>query len=524
MSTLASPASRALHEVVPRAAQPRSWSDRILRSGSWFAGLTLVLTVLAGLVTTAVFHGRAHDRAHAELKAEVARLAAELDRVVDEGLISGALRIMGTSDERLKERLTQGRAVELASRALAMDVDGLMLIDGQGRVVEAWDPDHTRSTAPMWEPQAPQGDRPTGREESIVQVVIDSSSLDHSLLLVAPVWASTQAQPRNASQVIGTVAARLDPGTVRRYVAMSKARITLLAPNGRLVAASTAQGALRRPAQASEYTAQAGRHPLPPDEGGVGASRLIVRHDLAWNTGSASGNASARGSGPWSILVTQDLPPIDWITGPQVRPTLIVLLVLPALAMALFKMIRVRADRQAAREQLSEQALQSASEARRRRQVGHIALEFQGSSSCETVAFLYLRHCHEWLGAARGVAYRMEPSGALRLAAQWACADRPERIECGSGLLGQAVIDRQIIDLRLNPAARDAAEAAGPIVSALGRHEPLHRMVLPLIHMGQCLGVVELEWLSTGDEDRRERTVELTELLALNWRLLGSRP
>lgn len=490
------------------------------------AGVSLLVTLVVGLFSTAHFHGRAQQNAQAELQVEVQRLASQLDRVVDEGTISGALRVMGTLDEPIKQRLLQGRPVDMASRALAVGSDGLLLTDSLGGVLEAWDPGQARSTAPVWAEQ-PASSTASGPEQARteVQVVIDAVSLDHSLLLLAPVWAGPTGSVLHQRRIGGLIA-RLDPGTLRRHLAMSNARITLVAPNGRLVAASTAQGALLRPPSPQEAQASDGLVMLPPGAQGAGASRLTVRHVLAWNSPQMIDPSRGQAS-PWAIVVTRDLPPIDWINGPQVAPTLGLMGATAFILLLLFRLLQMQRERRAAQEQLQRQSQADAAQARWREQVNRVTLTLQAARHGSAAAQVYLRLMQELLGAARGVVFRIQPHQELHPIAQWACSQPAEPVVMGQGLVGQVAQDRQTLDYA--PADSEwpqgragSVDPPESVVSGLGQRPACHRMVLPLQHQDGCVGVAELEWLTPPTPQRRERVAELSALLALNLRLLST--
>ena len=481
-------------------------------------GLALLITLVVGLISTAHFHGRAQQQTQAALQAEVERLANSLDRIVDEGTISGALRVMGTLDEPIKQRLTQSRPVDMASRALAVGADGLLLTDTYGGVLERWDPGQERSTAPVWT-ELVTSTRPAGPARTDVQVVIDAVSLDHSLLLLAPVWAGQTGSGIN-QRLIGGLVARLDPGTLRRHLAMSNARITLVAPNGRLVAASTAQGALLRPPSPREAEIPDGLVLLPPGAEGAGASRVTVRHVLSWNSPQMI-DPTRPDARAWVIVVTRDLPPIDWINGPQVVPTVSSMAVTGAILLLIFKLLQLRRERMAVQSHLRRQSQEDAAQAQWRAQINRVALTLQSARHAPAAAQAFLSLMQELLGAARGVVYRIQPVEELHPIAQWACHEPAGRLMMGQGLIGQVARDRQTLDF--TPTLHEEpGDAAVTVSSGLGRSAAAHRMVVPLQHHEDCVGVAELEWLSPACSERRERVAELAALLAMNLRLLST--
>lgn len=515
----------------PVAATPDTPSAWVLRRSAGYRFASVLLSLAVATIVALVHHEQEVDQAEAALVAEAARLERQLDRMVDLGMVSGALRLMGTVDETLKNRLRSaplangGRSLMLASRALAMGVDGLMLADNMGRVIERWDPDHERHVVPSWRMQAGASVASGGQHIPILAVA-DTAALDHAVLLVGPVWKMQIAQPADPDAVLGHLVARLDPGTLRSHLSTARTHTVLIAPLGRTIAASTHPGALLEPLRQEAATLQTGRSNLDVRYLLPVAQRLVVRRELTWPLPPSDAGAAAAHS--WSVLVARDVPgklirdfpAVAWLSGAL---TLLACL-------ALLHTLRAR------EAQLRERAANDALAAENREQtawrarLGEAILSFQEAQQVPDLGHHFFRFLHDTLGMVQGVLYEHR-GDHLELSAQWGCDGEPEpRFALGEGLLGQAAIDREALLVQSHSDGWDAIPSLpnrqGPAKraqSALGEWWLGSRLIIPIVHHGQCLAVVDLGWLSPIHDRERDRAQSLSDLLGVNLKLLQAR-
>lgn len=511
----------AVDETIKRP-RTRGWRTWIDDHPVTYRALALALSI-AVIALAANWHfDRQIREVEAHLEIEAARLTRQLDRLVEQGKISGGLRLMGAVDDSLKQRLLDGRTSEtdrsdlLAVRGFALGVDGLLLIRRDGSILERWDPDNLRAVVPQWTPPPAAHSGLRAHLDTLIEVAADSASLDQSVLLLGPVWRGSTPQSNDPEALLGTLAARVEPGTLRSVLVTAETRTLLIAPNGRTVADTTAPGALVQAPDRQESVILPGIYRLQPVGDSPGAQRIVLRRTLAW-TGPSLQTDRSEVPLPWALLVLRDVPDaglrdvpiVAWVLG---LATLVTLLAVNRVVGARVRLAEEQAAIEAALQDNREQTAWRA-------QLAEAILRFQGCSTVAELGTLYLRYAHDHLGTVQGVLYIVDPEEhRLHLAAYWACLPPPPSVLDGrEGLLAQASRDHQARWLEA------AAVEQAWVRSALGAAPARMRFVIPILHGGRCLAVAELGWFHPLDAQAQDRAQALTELLGVNIKLLQAR-
>ncbi|MDR5857152.1 response regulator [Caballeronia sp. LZ062] len=140
--------------------------------------------------------------------------------------------------------------------------------------------------------------------------------------------------------------------------------------------------------------------------------------------------------------------------------------------------------------------------------VAQMSLQLRGEQSPASIGVSILRSLIPYVNAKVGVVYALEGETLERIAA-WALPDEngaPRRIARGEGLVGQAIVDKRLLQLR------DASSHYLKAGSALGAAAASRVIVAPLYADGDVAGAIEVGFV--GDEGRFDDARVLLELAA----------
>ncbi|WP_250474338.1 response regulator [Caballeronia sp. GAFFF1] len=140
--------------------------------------------------------------------------------------------------------------------------------------------------------------------------------------------------------------------------------------------------------------------------------------------------------------------------------------------------------------------------------VAQMSLQLRGEQSPASIGVSILRSLIPYVNAKVGVVYALEGETLERIAA-WALPDEngaPRRIARGEGLVGQAIVDKRVLQLR------DASAHYLKAGSALGAAAASRVVVAPLYADGDVTGAIEVGFV--GDEGRFDDARVLLELAA----------
>jgi CheY-like chemotaxis protein/GAF domain-containing protein len=132
-------------------------------------------------------------------------------------------------------------------------------------------------------------------------------------------------------------------------------------------------------------------------------------------------------------------------------------------------------------------------------------LQLRGEQSPSSIGTSILRSLVPYLDAKVGVVYSAEGDALMRVAA-WALPDEegaPRRIARGQGLVGQAVEDKRVLQLR------DASAHYLKAGSALGSAAASQVLIAPLVADGEVTGAIELGFV--GGEGRFDDARDLID-------------
>ncbi|VXC87609.1 Multi-sensor hybrid histidine kinase [Burkholderia sp. 8Y] len=140
--------------------------------------------------------------------------------------------------------------------------------------------------------------------------------------------------------------------------------------------------------------------------------------------------------------------------------------------------------------------------------VAQMSLQLRGEQSPASIGVSILRSLIPYVNAKVGVVYALEGETLERIAA-WALPDEngaPRRIARGEGLVGQALVDKRVLQLR------DASAHYLKAGSALGAAAASRVIVAPLFADGDVTGAIEVGFV--GNEGRFDDARVLLELAA----------
>src|SRR5690606_37368609 len=144
---------------------------------------------------------------------------------------------------------------------------------------------------------------------------------------------------------------------------------------------------------------------------------------------------------------------------------------------------------------------------------GGLADELRGGLDLPAVADRALAFLTRYLGASAGTLYHAESDGVLHLIGSHAVASGeqapPGIIRPGEGLVGQAALGRA-----LSVVTGDAAHRPR-IRSSLTEATPAAVVIIPLLHVGEVIGAVELALLEPWTDASRELVLLIRDTLAI---------
>ena len=166
-------------------------------------------------------------------------------------------------------------------------------------------------------------------------------------------------------------------------------------------------------------------------------------------------------------------------------------------------------DMQVVNQNLSKQMAQAVA-------VADIAPRLQACVSLSELSQVFLSSLATHIGLTQGSVYKSAPeTGDLRCCGGYARqGSLPERIALGEGLAGQCALEAKAIEIKAPPPGYGAA-------SALGECEAANLLLLPLMHKGTLLGILELATDRALDEEQRALIDNLILMMTLCMEIVG---
>ena len=142
-----------------------------------------------------------------------------------------------------------------------------------------------------------------------------------------------------------------------------------------------------------------------------------------------------------------------------------------------------------------------------------LAQQIQGEMGVDVLGAQVLSVLAEYLDAAVGALYLVEPDRSLRRVAGYALApDQPESVQPGEGLLGQAVRERRALHLT------DVPAGYCDVNSSVGRSAPRELLLAPAMVDGELHGVIELGFLHAVSPHERDMLARASESFGIGIR------
>ncbi|WOB06138.1 response regulator [Piscinibacter gummiphilus] len=140
-----------------------------------------------------------------------------------------------------------------------------------------------------------------------------------------------------------------------------------------------------------------------------------------------------------------------------------------------------------------------------------LAGTLQGDQRLDVLGQNVLGFLANYLGAKVGAVYTVEPDGRLQRVATYAVdpGERPETLQPGDGLLGQAAKDKRLLHVV------DVPEGYLRVSSSLGQGSPRELLIAPAVIYGRVQAVIELGFLQPVSEPQRRLLAEASEQLAI---------
>ncbi len=147
----------------------------------------------------------------------------------------------------------------------------------------------------------------------------------------------------------------------------------------------------------------------------------------------------------------------------------------------------------------------------RRAGEAELAGTLQGDQRLDVLGNSVLSFLARYMDAKVGAVYTVEPDGSLKRVAAYAFdpAERPETLQPGDGLLGQAAKDKSLLHVTQVP------EGYLRVNSALGAASAIELLIAPAVIYGRVQAVIELGFLQRVSERQRELLAEASEQLAI---------
>ena len=140
----------------------------------------------------------------------------------------------------------------------------------------------------------------------------------------------------------------------------------------------------------------------------------------------------------------------------------------------------------------------------------HISDAIRGQRNAMTLGEQLITAIAEYLRAPLGTLYLLDIDDRYKLAGQYAVRQAPPVVYAGQGLIGQAIAQQNVLVIDTLP-----PDYTNRISSSLGETIPTALVLVPLLHEGQCLGVLELGLLRTPDAHALELLNTNREAMAI---------
>ncbi|MFA7280344.1 MAG: PocR ligand-binding domain-containing protein [Sterolibacterium sp.] len=462
----------------------------------------------------------------AQLQTEAERRSVELMSQTLNGIMMGAMSILGLSDAEIKSESTNQLAPNSPRIAEMMQsvgnsygAEGTFVVGEDGIVKSSWDSTGKSSTGLNVKFRPYYLMALQGIEN--VYAAISLTTGRRAIYFSAPVYAGkTKASAATGAMVIRSGLAKVDnllKGDTEVALLLSPQGVVFAASQeewiGKLAGEPTADRikAIRELKQFGNLFEKQDVAKLPfsivPGVISYQERRhAVARSAVAWNDPY----------GDWSLILIEDLtrtvPAADrvWIGASSGAAVLLI--------GALFLlMLRGHHAQTSAAQQLQMHAQQQQTLAQRKTDLATASMRLQQAKTVAELAQVLLEEAHRLLGVLRGAVYVVDDASTqhLSLAAGYGGpADLPKVLALGEGLLGQCAAEGKAIFLDTPP------ETYWRITSGLGAAAPRSVVILPIEHNGVVLGAIEVAALRALDENDRSLLDELLPLVALNLEVL----
>ncbi|MCX7173053.1 MAG: C4-dicarboxylate transporter [Proteobacteria bacterium] len=491
------------------------------------SALALAMIVGIALLAGEVVRYRLEQERLSVLQTEAQRRSVELMSQTLNGIMMGAMSILGLSDPDIKSEAA-GQLAPNSPRLAALiesvgrsyEAEGMFVVGENGVITSAWDSGGRNSTGldVKFRPyflMAMQG-------IENVYAAISLTTGKRAVYFSAPVFSGTT----KASAAVGAVVIRSSLAKVDLLLKTDSEITLLLSPQG-VVFASTDEEWIGRLAgtptadriKAIRDLKQFGNLfdkqdimelPFPVAPG-------IVQYDqrrYAMETAKVSWNDPY---GDWTLVVMEDLSRTVPAAG-RLQVSAAVGGIAFLLAWMLLHLLRGHHGQTVAAAQLAAYSREQQASAERKSLLAGAALRMQQATRPDELVSTYFTESNRMFGSLQGALYLFDPGSTttLHLAGRYACAgELPATLTAGEGLLGQCVLDRRVDIVDTAPGG------FATIRSGLGETRPAAVMMAPVLLNEALLGVVELALLTHPGDAERAQFEELTGLLAMDLEILG---
>ncbi|MFA7268586.1 MAG: PocR ligand-binding domain-containing protein [Sterolibacterium sp.] len=488
--------------------------------------LVSLVAIAAGLGASELSRVAGERERLAQLQTEAERRSVELMSQTLNGIMMGAMSILGLSDGDIKNETigklapNSPRIAELMqSVGLSYSAEGTFVVGEDGIIKSAWDSTGKNSTGlnVKFRPyflMAMQG-------IENVYAAISLTTGRRALYFSAPVYTGrTKASAATGAMVIRSGLAKVDnllKGETEIALLLSPQGVVFAASQdewvGKLAGAPTPERikAIRDLKQFGNLFEKQdiGLLPFAVDPGVLkyqGRRHAVAKAVVAWNDPY----------GDWSLILIEDLTrtvPVAeraWIGAVSGAAALL-------LGTLFLLMLRSHHAQNSAARQLQLHAQHQEALAQRKTDVAKASMRLQQAKTIAELGQVLLEEAHRLLGVLQGAVFVVDAGDKqrLKLAAGYGrTADLPASLAVGDGLLGQSAFDRKPIILEA------PQESYWRITSGLGAATPRIVVILPILHSEEVLGVIELAALRALDDNDRSVLDELLPLVALNLEVL----
>jgi two-component system C4-dicarboxylate transport sensor histidine kinase DctB len=462
----------------------------------------------------------------AQLQTEAERRSVELMSQTLNGIMMGAMSILGLTDVDIKSESTNQLAPNSPRIAELMQsvgnsygAEGTFVVGEDGIVKSSWDSTGKTSTGLNVKFRPYYLMAMQGIEN--VYAAISLTTGRRAIYFSAPVYAGkTKASAATGAMVIRSGLAKVDnllKGDTEIALLLSPQGVVFAASQeewiGKLAGVPTADRikAIRELKQFGNLfeKQEIGTLPFSVVPGVIlyqDRRHAVAKSAVAWNDPY----------GDWSLILIEDLtrtvPAADrvWIGAASGAAVLL-------LGTLFLLMLRGHQAQTSAAQQLQMHAQQQQALAQRKTDLAATSMRLQQAKTVAELAQVLLEETHRLLGTLQGAVYALDDASTrhMTLAAGYSSpADLPKSLGLGEGLLGQCALEGKAIILEA------PQETYWRITSGLGAAAPRIVVILPIERNEMVLGVIELAALRMLDEDDRSLLNELLPLVALNLELL----